>query len=341
MNEALQNNLKSLRERHGWSQAELASAAGMSRSEVSAIEIGRLVPSTSAALRLAQVFGCTVEDLFSLRTMDDAAWAWEAGGERYWQAEVGRQERRFPVEVLPTGELTTDERATVRRLPRETLVMAVCDPAVALLARRLEQAGVRCLAFVRSSRAALQLLAEGKVHVAGVHLGATPDENRSVAAGLLPKGHSLLSMATWEEGLAIGAGLPAVSLRSRELRKLRWVGREPGSGARRCSDALLESPRKAPEGYDRFARDHRGVAEAIRCGWADVGVCVRLAAEEAGLRFQSVAREAYDLCFRDSDAADPRLQALVRAVQSPEFRGSVGNLPGYDSRHCGELSPIL
>ena len=41
------------------------------------------------------------------------------------------------------------------------------------------------------------------------------------------------------------------------------------------------------------------MAEAVRCGWADVGVCHRLACEEAGLRFLGVRREPFDLCVID------------------------------------------
>jgi DNA-binding XRE family transcriptional regulator len=37
----------------GWSQAELAEASAVSRTEISAIETERLVPSVAVALRLA------------------------------------------------------------------------------------------------------------------------------------------------------------------------------------------------------------------------------------------------------------------------------------------------
>ena len=62
----LQNRVKALRLGRGWSQAELAQRAGISRAAVSAIEIERLVPSVAAALALAEAFGCRVDALFSL-----------------------------------------------------------------------------------------------------------------------------------------------------------------------------------------------------------------------------------------------------------------------------------
>src|SRR5262245_5146643 len=102
--------------------------------------------------------------------------------------------------------------------------------------------------------------------------------------------------------------------------RLTWIGRELGSGARQCLDELLDN-RPAPR---RIARDHRGVAEAVRCGWADAGVCLRLVADEAGLRFLPVRTEGYDLCYTPAVADDPRVQALVRVIQSREFRQLTG-----------------
>ena len=48
-----------------WSQQELADRAGLSRAGISAIESGRLAPSVTAAMALARVLCCTVEDLFA------------------------------------------------------------------------------------------------------------------------------------------------------------------------------------------------------------------------------------------------------------------------------------
>lgn len=53
---------------HGLSQAALAEAIGVSRQTVIAIEQGDYAPSVYLALRLAQVLGATVEDLFGDET---------------------------------------------------------------------------------------------------------------------------------------------------------------------------------------------------------------------------------------------------------------------------------
>jgi molybdate-binding protein len=88
------------------------------------------------------------------------------------------------------------------------------------------------------------------------------------------------------------------------------------------------------------ARDHRGVAEAIRARWADAGICLRLTSEEANLSFLSVRREAYEICFPQSWAGDPRLRALVQVARSSAFRRALGELPGYHTARTGELASV-
>ncbi|SOC57672.1 helix-turn-helix transcriptional regulator [Ornithinimicrobium cerasi] len=61
------NGLRSLREARGWSQGRLAEELGVSRQTINAIETGRFDPSLPLALRLALVFGRSVEEVFTLR----------------------------------------------------------------------------------------------------------------------------------------------------------------------------------------------------------------------------------------------------------------------------------
>lgn len=347
----LENRVRADRERRGWSQAELAQRSGLSRAGVSAIESGRLVPSTAAALSLAAAFGCRVEDLFGLKrpAPEPTAWAWPPNREpaRFWLAEVGGRLLRYPVEPSPLGMPPHDGVIPGAGGPAEgdpflasrTLVLACCDPASGLLAAELARtAEIRLLVLPRSSGMALALLKQGLAHVAGLHLGRAGDDGHAEAIrSRLGPGFRLLRVARWQEGVAFAAGARPASLES-ALRssRIRWVGREPGSGAQLCLEEILDG-RPAPR---RIARDHRGVAEAIRCGWADAGVCLRLAVEEAGLDFLPVREEAYDLCFPEALADDHRIKALLDAVRSAGYRRLLGELPGYDSAGAGEVVDV-
>jgi molybdate-binding protein len=218
-----------------------------------------------------------------------------------------------------------------------TLVMATCDPAVALLSAELaREAGIRLIAFSRSSRQALALLRQGLVHIAGLHLSpADKDGNAAAVKAELGMGYRLVRVAQWEEGVATTSDR-SLSIRSLVKSRLRWVGREPGSGARECLDELI-GQRAAPR---RTARNHRGVVEAVRSGWADAGVCLRLTAEEANLKFLPVREEAYDLCFAEALAADPRIQALLNVLRSTAYRTLIDDLPGYRARNTGAVMPV-
>lgn len=338
-NSSLTNCLRSRRQARGWSQQDLAARAGLPRANVSAIEIGRLVPSAAAALALAAALDCRVEDLFQLQraVTQQPEWAWSCDQpvSRYWQAEVGGRRRLYPVEATCLGSQAHDGRAEGDSLtarvdaPPLTLVMACCDPAVGLLAAELAQRyGIRLLAFPRSSRQSLELLRQGLVHVAGLHLDHAGGSGNAVAVRtLLGPGYTLVHVAHWDEGVVTGGGRGGSSLQSLVRGRLRWVGREPGSGARQCLDEILGSRRRLP----LVARDHRGVVEAVRAGWADAGVCLRLVGEEAGLKFHSVRREAYDLCFSTVMADDPRIKALLAVLRLSDYRRQFEDLPGYEA----------
>lgn len=66
MSATLHNRIRVFRAEQRISQSELAAAIGVSRKTISTIEVGRFVPSTVIALKLAAHFDTTVEALFQL-----------------------------------------------------------------------------------------------------------------------------------------------------------------------------------------------------------------------------------------------------------------------------------
>jgi molybdate-binding protein/DNA-binding XRE family transcriptional regulator len=347
-NTALTNCIRQRRLDRHWSQQELSDVAGVPRANISGIEVGRLVPSTATALALAAALHCRVEDLFQLdRPADEPGWAWQPPGpapHRFWIAEVGGRRRLFPAEATHGAASPHDGVAVGTRLdlrtaaPPPTLIVASCDPAAELLAAEVARtAGIRVLTFFRSSRAALELLKQRLVHVAGLHLGKTgEDDNSNAVAAELGPGYMLVRASEWEEGVVTSTPRREGSLSALARSSVRWIAREPGSGARQCFDELVEG-RVKPR---RVATNHAAVATAVGGGWADAGVCPRLVAEEAALPFYSIRREEFDLCLAADDAADPRIGALVSVLRSANYRRLIDDLPGYSSRALGEtVSP--
>ena len=337
------------RELQGWSQAELALRAKVPRTSVSAIEGERLTPSVTAALALARTLECSVEELFSgprsVTASEGPQWAWEPRSEpcRYWEADVGGRNVLYPIEGLSLTSVAHDgvwqdgiARDRASSLAEKSLVLACCDPAIGLLASEYARAsGFRLLVFPRGGAAAMDLLKRGLVHLAGLHRSTSeqPDRNADSVRAQLGSGFCLLHAAQWQEGVALAAGDRTRSLQSVTRAEKRWALREPGSGARECLDALLGNRPAA----GRLVASHTAVAEAVRAGWADAGVCVQLAADEAGLNFIPIQTEALDFCLPASLTRDPRVQALIRLLRSRAHRRLVSELPGYDARETGEL----
>lgn len=338
------------RERH-WSQSDLADHAGVPRSTISAIESRRLTPSVSAALAVARALGVTVESLFA--TVDGAAtdleWAWAPPTHpcRYWEARVGARHLAYPTESLSTNAFAHDgvwkdgaHRSGGASRAAETLVLACCDPGAGLLAAEYARTtGFRLLVLERGGLDALDLLKRGLVHLAGLHFATAddPDRHVAIARNALGAGHALIRAAEWEEGLALPVGGRSDSTDALLSRCDRWALREPGSAARDCLDAVL-GPDRAPVGH--VVRGHASVASAVRAGWADAGVCIRLSAEEAGLAFRPLREESLDFCVAESQLSEPRIRGLIRVLQSHAHRALLEDLPGYRSRFTGEIRPI-
>ena len=66
MGQIIVNRVKELRMASGWTQEQLALAAGVSRQSINSIERNRYVPSLELALTFAQIFACPTDQIFHL-----------------------------------------------------------------------------------------------------------------------------------------------------------------------------------------------------------------------------------------------------------------------------------
>ena len=60
----MKNRLKVLRAERDWSQSDLATALGISRQSVNAVETGKYDPSLPLAFRISDLFGLPIEAIF-------------------------------------------------------------------------------------------------------------------------------------------------------------------------------------------------------------------------------------------------------------------------------------
>jgi putative transcriptional regulator len=64
----VRNRIRELRTDRGWTQQQLADAAGVSRQSINSIECGRYVPSLELALAFARIFACPTDAIFTLES---------------------------------------------------------------------------------------------------------------------------------------------------------------------------------------------------------------------------------------------------------------------------------
>jgi molybdate-binding protein/DNA-binding XRE family transcriptional regulator len=372
-NRNIANHLTAHRQKRGFSAAELAQRAGISRQTIYAIESGSYVPNTAVALRLARMLEVGVEDLFSLAADAPAApLSTEQvtllpqpdsprAGDPMQLCRVDRRTLASSPSPVPWYLPTADAvligaaggtgkaaRGTVQLFHGEgdlanRILVAGCDPGVSVLARHVLRAGVELVVAQRNSSQALALLKQGVVHVAGTHLRdeASGESNLPVIHRLFARKQvAVISLAVWEEGLVLAPGNPK-SIRSvadLARRDIGIVNREPGAGSRNLLDAHLHRlglDGQNVRGYDRLAAGHLPAAWQVRSGDADCCIATRAAARVFGLDFIPLASERYDLAIRRRHLDYPPVVALLDTLNRASFRRELEGLGGYDTSAAG------
>lgn len=353
----------------GLGQTELAKRAGISRQALGAIESGAYQPGVMVALKLSRELGKSVEELFASEegaTLVSAIWTGPsrrgaaAAGARVALGRVAGRLVATPQPVpafglAPAAGLVT--RASGRRVSVEafrsaseidsTLLVAGCDPGVTILADWMvrHRSGVGLVTIPCSSRAALEGLREGRVHVAGIHMRdpRTGEYNVGPARALLGgRRVAFVNFARWEIGLCIHPRKTEIVHGVEDLahRKVRIVNRERGSGARLALDEALEKvglDSRRVAGYKRELGGHLEVAAAVSAGEAEAGVTIRVAAEAYGLGFLPLREERYDLVIPAAELGWAPVRAMLDALNSSRFGRELRGLCVYDTSRTGSV----
>lgn len=367
----LQNQVRVVRERLGLSQQELANAAGIARQTIGGIEAGQYAASAVVALRLAKALGCRVEDLFWLEGGAQTIEAIAAGdlaatapcrvmmaqvGER-WVAHPLTGEQAFRTEMIPADGLALAEAGvgtrTVQLLDdsetlRRTVLLAGCTPALSLWARSAERwyPGLRVHWTHANSTAALQRLAQGEIHAAGLHFCDPTglQENADFVRRLLPgQAVTLVNLGVWEEGLVVASGNPKGIEGVADLTRpdITLINREEGSGSRLLLDSLLAIAGVSGEevrGFDRSVTGHLDVARSVLSGQADVGLSTSSVAATYGLGFIPLHAVRYDLALHTASLAHEPVRQLLDTLHHRWVRSQLQALGGYDTTRTGEIS---
>ena len=356
------SKLRELRAARGISAIELAEASGVSRQTIYAVENGSFVPNTLVALRLAKCLNVSVEDLF--RLPDDSAAPPRVRAKFVsvdGRSPGGRQLMRVvdgstgtlaipsssALNFLPPTDAVSVDSSTVElssvHLPRSSapLLIAGCDPALSLLAEIADRYHLEITLISASSKRAIDLLAQGKVHIAGSHLlnRRTGEYNLSAVRARFPKqAPRIITFAAWETGLLSRPGerRPIRSVTDLVAPRRQFINRESGSGARAQFDSALKSaglPASRINGYDRIAYGHLSAAHCVANQWADCCFANVAAARCYGLSFEPLHSERFDLVFTKAATAHPSTQPLLNLLASAELRNKLAVVAGYETSH--------
>jgi molybdate-binding protein/DNA-binding XRE family transcriptional regulator len=369
--ELVETNLAQLRRKRGFPAAALARLVNATRQTIYAIEAGDYVPNTALALRLARALEVTVDDLFSLPASVNAPQpvsepvrllsgsGGTPAGQPVQLCRVGRQliaasanteGWRLPAsDAIVTGKPSPGGRTRVQVYNSEDnfqdrILLAGCDPAVSVLARHMRTAGVAVVSVQRNSSQALELLREGCVHLAGMHLrdDESGESNVPEIRRQFPDGSvALVSFAVWEEGILTAPANPKRIKAVADLarKSVSIVNRENGAGSRRLLDAHLKRlniDSKLVRGYDRLASGHFSAARQVSEGNADCCIATRATARAFGLHFIPLLTERYDLAIRRRHLKLPAMEKLLDVLNRSTFRRELEGIGGYETRVTGQ-----
>ncbi|PWI57387.1 substrate-binding domain-containing protein [Sulfoacidibacillus thermotolerans] len=358
------NHIRSFRSKFGFSQADLAEQAGVTRQAISSIESNQVVPSTAIALRLARIFGVSVEELFEettnklevIATVDNSENEWRPG-DRVIVTKIGKTRTAHLATVLQGQRLQSHpasgvirERLDTRHVRVElipvqssaqSIVLAGCDIALGLLAEYVEcqHQGTQAVWYNADNRQALHKLTQGFAHVAALHFpSGSPVQSALTDFSFA---HRRIRFASWRIGWVVAAGNPHGFRDVQDLthKRLRLVNRPKGAGVRTTLDRLLTTHGIAGStlpGYRYEVAGHLQVVDAITSGAADVGIAMESAATLAKLDFLPIHEEVCDLLIPDV-AVDANVERTLSLLYSDPFRWDLSRFGPYDICQTGMM----
>jgi putative molybdopterin biosynthesis protein len=258
----------------------------------------------------------------------------------------------FPKNLIDEWVITSArESITIfnkRGAPDNQLVIAGSnDLALELLTKNVSLQHPRYTISISNvgSLAGLIALQNGNCHIAASHLLdlETGEYNSSFIRKHFPDLKIvLLNLAYREQGLIVRKGNPhsISTLKHLANKKLTFVNRQEGSGTRVLLDYRLKEngiDSADISGYSRIAYTHMEVALEVFGGSADVGIGILAAARMLGLDFIPLAKERFDLTIPTENYATGAVKALRDVLKSEEFKSSIIQMGGYETRDTGKI----
>jgi molybdate-binding protein/DNA-binding transcriptional regulator YhcF (GntR family) len=224
------------------------------------------------------------------------------------------------------------------------------DLAFDLLVSRLKYSNPEITVQVTPAGSLGGLLAiqEGKADMAGIHLldEETGEYNNSYVQHTLHNIEvAVVHLADRIQGLIVAKGNPKKIFSLEDLKRpdITFSNRQKGSGTRVWLDYKLRELGLKPsmiKGYDIENATHLAVGMSILHGDADVGLGIQASAISCNLDFIPVTQEKFGLVIPIENYRSKLFEPLIKIIQSTEFKNTVNEMGGYDTKGTGATSFI-
>ena len=327
----------------GLTQDELADRAQVSRALVGALERGRHMPATDAAIGLARALDTTVERLFAdARPEPTLKPIAVLGGQLPDGALVrtARVEGAIVARVVDRASALSSTGASADGVMLDGrvrlfagaapggAVIAGCDPVLGIAEGLLERTGqARIVAVPATSGQALKALDQGRCHAVLVHGPAGSLKGRDAVR----RWH----VARWRAGIATHTQLSRPSLQSLLTGEVPMLVQRDRSAA--CQQAVERAARRLGAPRLKARRTAGGHIDAARAATEHHAAAVTIEpfAIALGLDFCALETHDVELWVPDAWTELPGIRALLDLLQTASFHDRAGALPAYDLTDTG------
>lgn len=211
------------------------------------------------------------------------------------------------------------------------------DPLIDEVADFLSKKGApfRVCSTHVGSMGAIYAVRDGLAHLGGIHLLDTKTGiyNKSYVEKYVPKNNAVTVKGVGRiQGLMVQKGNPLNIKEFKDIKNIRYVNRQRGSGTRILCDHLLSENGLTPneiKGYTNEEFTHTAVAALVASGNADAGLGIYSAAKMYDLDFIPICNETYEFLIQKDYIDNPMVKAFIDVLNSEEFRKRLSEMGGY------------
>lgn len=185
------------------------------------------------------------------------------------------------------------------------------------------------------SMGAITSLKNGLSHMGAIHLldTQTGEYNTSYVNKYFDGGVTLIKGVKRVQGIMVKKGNPLNIKTIEDLKNVRFVNRQRGSGTRILLDFLLDRygiSKSEINGYTNEEFTHTAVAALVKADNADAGLGIYSAAKMYDLDFIPICNEEYDFIIDNRFINDSKVKAFLSVLKSENFKNRLDELGGYE-----------